>query len=102
GRCRGTRFGPGPTMSLSGPHRANRPPSPRRPRPSAGPSMPRSREDPGRLPRVGRMLVVARRLVGVLVVGPDRDQLVHRVEVIDEQLPVEMIELVLERTSEEP
>src|SRR5262245_34438484 len=48
----------------------------------------------------------ARRLpdLVVLVVGltlADRDQLVHRIEIVDVELPGEVIELVLERASEQ-
>ena len=38
----------------------------------------------------------------IVAVGADRDQLVHRVEIVDEQLAVEVVELVLERPAEEP
>src|SRR5690348_16357926 len=46
----------------------------------------------------------ARRLADLLVVlvrAPDGQQLVNRVEVVDVELPVEMIELVLQRASEQ-
>src|SRR3954462_12294917 len=53
----------------------------------------RSRQGPGGLVRVGGLVVV--------VIARDRDELVHRVEVVDEELAVEMVQLVLERAAEE-
>src|SRR3990172_2858004 len=51
-----------------------------------------SGESAGRLPDL---------LVGRLILA-DRDQLLHRVEVVDEQFAVEMVELVLERARQQP
>src|SRR5215475_9575774 len=39
-------------------------------------------------------------VVAVVAGGVDRDQLVHRAEVVDEELAVEVVELVLERPTE--
>src|SRR5439155_4839457 len=61
----------------------------------------RSREGLCSLPGMGRMLVVAG-LGPVVVVRADRDQLVHRVEIVDEQLALEMVQLVLQRATEQP
>ena len=47
----------------------------------------------------------ARRLahLGVVLVAlPDREQLIHRLEVVDVQLALQMVELVLERPTEQP
>ena len=46
-------------------------------------------------------LLAALTVVAVVIAGIDRDELVHRAEVIDEELPVEVIELVLEGPPEQ-
>src|SRR5262249_8859972 len=91
GRCRGRRAG-----------RARRARPARRPR-WAPPGRPRgrwSRQSLRGLPGVRPLAVLA---VGrIIVVGADGDELVQRVEIVDEELSVEVIQLVLEGPSEEP
>ena len=55
-------------------------------------------------PLVGhaRALVASRTSASSSSPGADRHQLVHRLEVVDVELAVEVIELVLERPTEQP
>ena len=120
--CRGRRVGP-----ARSPRRRARAEGDPRPRRGSGRRTPRSRRRsfaPGRPPARGpdrrscqcgcpdarrrsgrRPPASSAAAVGgdilFVVAEPDRDQLVHRVEVVDVQLAVEMVELVLERPTEE-
>ena len=52
--------------------------------------------------RHARALVASRTSASSSLPGADRHQLVHRVEVVDVELAVEVVELVLERATEQP
>src|SRR5688500_17924879 len=77
-------------------------------RPPARAPSPRSCER-GRLdsrlagPRLGgaNVLVAVGGHALFVIAAPDRDELVHRIEVVDVQLAVEMVELVLERAPQQ-